>query len=275
MEYLKEVRETVNAIVPKEAEVTSVDLEGPEIALYTKNPKVFHDNEDYVKAIAHQLKKKVNIRGDKSLLIDEKAAKEKILQIVPPEAKIADIQFTEPFSEVVIEALKPGLVIGKGGMTSKEIILQTGWTPKILRSPTAPSEILKGIRHHLVKYAAERKKILQETAKKIYSEKSQQSWIRFTPLGGFRQVGRSCMLLETRKTKILLDCGVNVSPQSPEDAYPYLDAIRFPLSELDAVVISHAHMDHVGFVPYLFKMGYRGPVYLTEPTRDLSALLLF
>ena len=169
MEYLKEVKETVAAIVPKEAEVSSVDLEGPEIAIYTKNPRAFHENEDYVRAIAHQLKKKVNIRADKSLLLEEKEAREKIMKIVPEDAKIADIQFMEAFSEVVIEALKPGLVIGKGGMTTKEIILQTGWTPKILRSPTSPSEILRGIRHHLVKYASERKKILQETAKKIYS----------------------------------------------------------------------------------------------------------
>ncbi len=275
MEYLKEVKEVVAAIVPKEAEVTLVDLEGPEIAIYTKKPKVFHDNEDYVRAIAHQLKKKVNIRGDKSLLIDENEAREKIMKIVPEGAKISDIQFTEAFSEVVIEALKPGLVIGKGGMTTKEIILQTGWTPRILRSPTSPSEILKGIRHHLVKYAPERKKILQETAKKIYSEKPAPSWIRLTPLGGFRQVGRSCIMLETRRTKILLDCGINVAAQAPEDAYPFLDAIRFPINELDAVVLSHAHMDHCAFIPYLFKLGYRGPVYLTEPTRDLAALLLF
>lgn len=275
MEYLKEVKEIVNSVVPKEAEITSVDLEGPEVAVYTKNPKVFHDNEDYVRAIAQQLKKKVNIRADKSLLVEEKEAKELIMKIVPEDAKISDIQFMEPFSEVVIEALKPGLVIGKGGQTSKEIILRTGWTPHILRSPTSPSEILKGVRHHIVKYASERKKILQEVAKSIYSEKPSPSWVRLTALGGFRQVGRSCLLLETRKTKILMDCGVNVAAQASEDAYPYLDAIRFPISELDAIVVSHAHMDHVGFVPFLFKVGYRGPVFLTEPTRDLAALLLF
>ncbi len=114
MEYLKEVKEIVNSVVPKEAEITSVDLEGPEVAVYTKNPKVFHDNEDYVRAIAQQLKKKVNIRADKSLLVEEKEAKELIMKIVPEDAKISDIQFMEPFSEVVIEALKPGLVIGKG-----------------------------------------------------------------------------------------------------------------------------------------------------------------
>jgi hypothetical protein len=275
MEYLKEVREIVQQVVPKEAGVTSVELEGPEISIYTENPKAFHENENYVKEVAQMLKKKVNIRADKSLLINEKEAKEKILEIIPEDAQVSDIQFSEPFSEVWIEALKPGLVIGKSGETTKRIILETGWTPKILRAPTSASEILKGIRHHLVKYSSERKKFLTETARKIYSEKAQPSWIRLTPLGGFRQVGRSCILLETRKTKILLDCGINVGAQTPEEMYPYLDAIRFPINELDAVVLSHAHMDHCGFIPYLFKVGFNGPVYCTEPTRDLSTLLLF
>ncbi|MFH1391397.1 MAG: LAGLIDADG family homing endonuclease [Candidatus Diapherotrites archaeon] len=243
-DYLKEIKDTINAIVPKEGEITSIDLEGPEVAIYTKKPKVFHENEDYVKNIAFQLKKKVNIRADKSLLVDQKEAQETIMKIVPEDAQITEIQFSEPFSEVVIECLKPGLVIGKGGQTSKQIILETGWTPNILRAPTQPSDVLKGVRHHLNKYAAERKKILQQTANKIYSEKSSPSWIRLTPLGGFRQVGRSCILLETRKTKVLLDCGINIAAQSNEDAFPYLDAIRFPINELDAVILSHAHMDH-------------------------------
>jgi len=275
MEYLKEVKETINSIVPGSAEITSIDLEGPEVAIYTKKPQAFHENEDYIKNIAFQLKKKVNIRSDKSLLVDQKETKELIAKIVPEDAQITDIQFSESFSEVVIECIKPGLVIGKGGQTSKNIILQTGWTPKILRAPSQPSEILKGLRHHLNKYDSERKKILQETAKKIYSEKSTPSWIRLTPLGGFRQVGRSCIMLETRRTKVLLDCGINVAAQNGEDSFPYLDAIRFPINELDAVVLSHAHMDHSGFIPYLFKLGYRGPVYCTDPTRDLSALLAF
>ncbi|PIN85394.1 MAG: beta-CASP ribonuclease aCPSF1 [Candidatus Diapherotrites archaeon CG11_big_fil_rev_8_21_14_0_20_37_9] len=275
MDYLKDVKEVVKAIVNSDAQVTGVELEGPEVAIYTKKPAVFHENEDYVKNVAYQLKKKVNIRADKSLLIDPKEAKEKIMKIVPQDAEISDIQFSDAFHEVWIESMKPGLVIGKGGMTSKEIILKTGWTPKILRSPTNPSEILRGIRSHLIKYSSERKKILEETAKKIYSEKAQPSWVRLTALGGFRQVGRSCMLLETRKTKVLLDCGINVAAQTNEDAFPYLDVIRFPINELDAVVLSHAHMDHSGFIPYLFKVGYRGPVYCTEPTRDLSALLNF
>ena len=69
-----------------------------------------------------------------------------------------------------------------------------------------------------------------------------------------------------------MDSGVNVA--SDENAYPYLDAPEFDIKELDAVIISHSHLDHIGFIPYLFKYGYRGPVYCTAPTRDVDALLL-
>ena len=50
--------------------------------------------------------------------------------------------------------------------------------------------------------------------------------------------------------------------------------MNISINELDAVILTHAHMDHMGFVPYLFKYGYTGPVYCTPPTRDLVALLL-
>ncbi len=59
-----------------------------------------------------------------------------------------------------------------------------------------------------------------------------------------------------------------------EDRNPTLNIPEFDIQNLDAVIISHAHLDHVGFVPYLFRIGWRGPVYLTEPTRDVAALVL-
>ena len=45
------------------------------------------------------------------------------------------------------------------------------------------------------------------------------------------------------------------------------------LASIDAIVLSHAHLDHSALIPYLYKMGYRGPVYMTPPTRDIAALL--
>ncbi|MDD5163329.1 MAG: beta-CASP ribonuclease aCPSF1 [Candidatus ainarchaeum sp.] len=277
MEIMEQIKEIVHNTLPEKCQITKIEMEGPEIAIYTKNYSAFLQDENLVPKIAFELKKRVNIRNDKSQLMAPEEAKNKIMQIVPEDAQIKDISFDSAFSEVVIESIKPGLVIGKGGETSKKIITETGWVPNIIRAPTQESEILRGIRHHMHKYSDERKKILKETAEKIYSKinSSPNDWVRLIALGGFRQVGRSCMLLETPHTKVMLDCGINIANDSPEEAYPYLNILHFPMEQLDALIISHAHMDHSGFVPYLFKLGYRGPVYCTPPTRDLMALLQF
>ena len=92
-------------------------------------------------------------------------------------------------------------------------------------------------------------------------------------LGGVKQVGRSCFVVVTPETKVMLDCGINPGEMSGLDAYPRLDWFNFDLDDLDAVVISHAHIDQQGFLPTLFKYGYRGPVYCTEPTLPLMILL--
>lgn len=89
-------------------------------------------------------------------------------------------------------------------------------------------------------------------------------------MGGFRQVGRSAALLTTRESKILIDCGLD--PGSDSTPYFAIPEVQ-PLKDIDAVVITHAHLDHCGTLPALFKYGYDGPVYCTAPTRDLMALL--
>jgi predicted metal-dependent RNase len=68
--------------------------------------------------------------------------------------------------------------------------------------------------------------------------------------------------------RCLIDCGVKLSS---EDMYPRLSGINF--SEIDAVIVSHAHLDHSGYVPFLFEHGYEGPVYATHPTRMISKVI--
>lgn len=92
-------------------------------------------------------------------------------------------------------------------------------------------------------------------------------------LGGVKQVGRSCFVVLTPESKVMLDCGINPGEALGLDAYPRIDWFPFTLSDLDAVVLSHAHIDHQGFLPALFRYGYRGPVYCTEPTLPLMTLL--
>jgi KH/beta-lactamase-domain protein len=70
-----------------------------------------------------------------------------------------------------------------------------------------------------------------------------------------------------------LDCGINPGTTAAFKAFPRIGADSFNLELLDAVIISHAHLDHCGFLPFLFKYGYDGPVYCSEPTASLMTLL--
>jgi len=271
---LKGMEEKLKEIVPREAEISKVEMEGPEVVIYTKNPRAFFGSTNLVSKIAFELKKRVNIRTDKTMLMGKEEALKIIKAKIPEEADVKEIYFNEPFCEVIIDAIKKGLVIGKGGEISKSIIMETGWTPNIMRSPTTESKTLTGIRHHMQRNAEERKKFLLKIAERIYADpkKTSHKWIRYMALGGFREVGRSCALLETENTKVLLDAGVNFNQDDP---YPYIDALGYPVSDIDAIVITHAHSDHNVLLPYLYKMGFNGAVYCTPPTRDLMALIQF
>ncbi len=92
-------------------------------------------------------------------------------------------------------------------------------------------------------------------------------------LGAFEEVGRSSIIVSTSESKLLLDCGIHPGARNAWSAFPRLDWADIELDELDAVVISHAHLDHTGFLPALYKYGYDGPVYCTEPTLPLMSLL--
>jgi len=53
----------------------------------------------------------------------------------------------------------------------------------------------------------------------------------------------------------------------------FLNVPEFNINEIDGIVVSHAHLDHIGFIPTIYEMGYDGPLYLTQPTLDLATLL--
>lgn len=265
------ILDEIKAEIPKTV-LAELAFEGSEIIVYTKSREFFKTSSDTIKKLVQRLKKRIEVRADPSILLEEEKTADLIRTIVPKDAGIKDIYFEPEFAKVVIHAEKPGLVIGKNGETLLNIREKTFWTPDIKRAPVIDSEIIRSIRKMLHKESAYRKKFLNELGKKIYSPGKDVEWIRFTCLGGFREVGRSCVLLQTPQSKVMLDCGLNVSAISTKP-FPYLDVPEFHLQSLDAVIISHAHMDHTGLVPYLYEYGYRGPVYCTRPTRDLSVLM--
>ncbi len=272
---LNEIKKIVKDNTPATSLITKVDFEGPEVVLYSKNPSVLAANGEIVKELARLIRKRIIIRPDSSVLIEPERAIAKIKEVVPEEAGITDIKFDENFGEALIESLKPGLVIGKFGKTLSDIKLAVGWTPKVRRAPPIISKIVKSIRHTLLNTSDERKEILRRVGRRIHRMPISRgsSWIRLSALGGFREVGRTSMYLHTPESRVLIDCGVNIAAGDNENAFPYLNLPEFSIQDLDAVIVTHAHLDHCGFVPYLYYMGYEGPIYCTPPTRDLMFLL--
>jgi KH/beta-lactamase-domain protein len=272
-DIIKEVKKLIKTIIPPTIEITNIELEGPDIAIYTKNIEEFANNNDIVRQLAQGLRRRVAIRPDPSLLIETERAEAEIRQIIPAEAEITDIYFSPDSGEVTIEALSPGLAIGKHGSTLNEIKKRIGWAPKVVRGPPIPSKTIKEIRGYLRTIIEDRREFLRKIGRKIYKDISDDdNYVRLTALGGYREVGRSCHLITTRHSKVMVDCGLNVG--SEENGSPYLNVPEaLPLEKLDSVVITHAHLDHSGLAPLLFKYGYDGPIYCTPPTRDMMSLL--
>lgn len=272
-DVLDKISETVKAIVPKTVEITNIEFEGPLLVIYTKQIEEFAENSDIVRNLAQTLRKRIAIRPDPSILMDLDKAKKEIEKIIPEEAGLTDVFFDVDTGEVTIEAMAPGLAIGKYGVILNDIKKRIGWAPKVVRTPPIPSKTVKDIRKYMRSkiLVKERKTLLRKIGRKIHREIGEsENWVRITALGGFREVGRSASLLTTRNSKILIDCGVNVGSEN----FPYINAPEvLPIESIDAVVITHAHLDHCGLVPMLYKYGYDGPIYCTLPTRDLMSLL--
>ena len=267
---LKELKAKVNSLVPPGITVSQVEFEGPELVIYTDEPKKFADEPDLIKTLARDLRKRIVVRPN--ILEDPENAAEEIRRVVPETGGITDIFFDADTGEVLIEAQKPGVVIGKNGATLREISKHIGWTPKVVRTPPIESSTVKQIRQYLRAVNDERKIFLRTTGRRIHREvTSKDQWTRVTMLGCCREVGRAAFLLSTPESKILIDCGEKPGT-SNGTPYLYVPEIN-PISQLDAVVLTHAHLDHAALVPLLFKYGFDGPVYCTPSTRDLSAML--
>ena len=269
-----EISQYILEHVPKEAEVTRIEYEGSTLAVYTKKPEILVEQSSAIVDIVNVIRKRIVIRSDPSVRLPEKDAERITREIVSPEAEVTDINFDPSLGEIIIEAKKPGLVIGKNGTVLQEIIKRTKWRPHVLRSPPLRSKIVTHMRHYLHSESKERERILRTIGERIFRPKTYEVGdLRITALGGVQEVGRSAFLVQTRESNVLLDCGINPGSSRPFEAFPRLDNPLFELDSLDAVVISHAHLDHCGLVPFLYKYGYDGPVYCSAPTSNLMTLL--
>jgi uncharacterized protein len=294
--------------IPSDSQITLVRFEGPNIALYTKNPKfALTELTYYLSSLSKTLKKRFIIRTDPSVRLPEDQTRQTVVKLLPNDVLVSAVFCDDATGEVILEVSKPETIDPN---TIVQIAQSTGWIAHTRRSPHIPSTSINTIHSTLKSSAKERTDFLQKLGKRIFrgslvvgnvsgngnghaAQQQQQqqamateraasrpqSWstnkeeVMLFCLGGVKQVGRSCFIVVTPESKVMLDCGINPGEMSGLDAYPRLDWFNFDLDDLDAVVISHAHIDHQGFLPALFKYGYKGPVYCTEPTLPLMTLL--
>ena len=267
---LSEIKKIITREIPQEVNITKIEYEGPFVVVYVKNLSILIEKNELIKKIAHEIKKRIIVRVDPSSRKTKEEAKAIIENLIPKEAELVDIKFDEETGEVMILAKNLGLVIGKSGSTLKEIASSTGWRPNIIRAPPLKSKIIDQTIYFLDKESEYRLKFLRNIGMRIHRPMLYKNGIvTISALGGFREVGRQAILVETSNSKVLIDCGIK--PTSTFDEFPLLEELD--IEELDAIIVTHAHLDHCGFVPFLFKYGYNGPVYCTKPTRNLMTLL--
>lgn len=90
--------------------------------------------------------------------------------------------------------------------------------------------------------------------------------------GAAQTVTGSMHLLEVNGAKMLLDCGLYQGPR--KESFERNRNFPFKIKEIDAVILSHAHIDHSGNLPNLVKQGYNGPIYATPATNELANIML-
>ncbi len=96
--------------------------------------------------------------------------------------------------------------------------------------------------------------------------------MQITFSGAAQEVTGSCHILEVGGKTVLLDCGLFQGRRA--DSRRKNEILPLPVDQIDAVVLSHAHIDHAGRLPFLVKSGYAGDIFATAATRDLCAIML-
>ena len=96
--------------------------------------------------------------------------------------------------------------------------------------------------------------------------------MRLSFYGGAGKVTGSNFLIEGSRGKVLVDCGIEQGADFVEE-HNY-GPFHYDVKSIDALVVTHAHLDHVGRIPKLVRDGFRGKIFMTQPTRDLATLIL-
>ncbi|MCX8187945.1 MAG: beta-CASP ribonuclease aCPSF1 [Nitrososphaeria archaeon] len=263
-----EIARYFSVVNPIESGVTKIEFEGPRISIYTRNPEVFSNRDQIAKDLVTLIKKRIVIRPDESIRMPREVFEDEIRRRI---RGVQGLIFNDLIGEVVVEIASG--VPPPSDDEVKEIGAATGWVIRVETQPPMQTKMVQKANNIIYGFPEERLQALRKIGEKVFrNQVFETTDVMATILGSGMQVGRSAILLQTNESKILLDCGFSPGGTRNIEMLPRFDVMEDLISELDAVVVTHAHLDHMGMVPYLFKYDYRGPVYCTEPTLPLMLM---
>ena len=259
--------------IPSDSEITKIEYEGPFIVLYSRKPTVLLENQEIISKMVNSIKKRIVIRTDTSIRSSEEAVNQTIRSSCSNPSNITEISFDPALGEATV-FVSDFRTLKELNQLETILVEKTGWKLMCRRAPKN-LRLLKSMNEILHNSTEDRINFYKRVGEKIFRQKlSGSEEASIVCLGGFSEIGRSAILVVTHESKIILDFGIKTYKDQDTDLLPRLDIYGIGMNEIDAVIISHAHLDHCGAVPILCKYGYDGPVYCTEPTFPIMISVL-
>jgi KH/beta-lactamase-domain protein len=251
--------------------VTRLEFEGPRIAIYTADPSVFAERNNVARELVNLIKKRVVVRPDESIRMPEEEARKRLKEILKDVQ--TNVSFDKDQGEVVVEGNDQALFSILTPDVIAQIEREIRWIVSPVRTSLLPSKTVEKLKNYIYGNGEERLETLRRIGEMVFREQLfEPKEVLVSFLGGAMQVGRSAILVRTRDSTVMMDFGINAGASKMDEMLPRVDFSPELIQTLDAVVITHSHMDHHGALPLLYKYGYRGPVYMTEPTLPLMVM---
>lgn len=146
-----DIKKDIKDFIADRSLIDDIEFEVSNVVIYTKNKNFFLDNSEIIKNLVSKEKKRIEVRLEPSLLMDEKEAENKIKEMGFEEAAITKLWFDAPRSIVTIEAEHPEIISGDRKAGINRIKEETGWSVVLARSPLIKSDIVGAIRENALR----------------------------------------------------------------------------------------------------------------------------
>src|SRR5207245_8835269 len=133
--------------IPKEADVTKIDYEGPRIAIYTKNPRYLMEHNEVISNMVNVIKKRIVVRTEKTIRKSEEEARQILIQAIPKDADLCGTFFDTAIGEVTLEVKRPWLLYNTEAFNMAEVVEKTGWRLRIRKATANQSQTIQTINY--------------------------------------------------------------------------------------------------------------------------------